>query len=63
MQMLVVYISMVKEWQKTNDLDKKIAYDMRNKIRSLNNLKGISEESQLIKELDSKIIDSISHFR
>ncbi len=56
-------LSMVKEWQKTNDLDKKIAYDMRNKIRSLNNLKGISEESQLIKELDSKIIDSISHFR
>jgi hypothetical protein len=56
-------LSMVKEWQKTSDLDKKIAYDMRNKIRSLNNLKGISEESQLIKELDSKIIDSISHFR
>jgi hypothetical protein len=56
-------LNMVKEWQKTNSLDRKTAYDMRNKIKSLNNLKDIAEESQLIKELDCKIKDSISNFR
>ena len=56
-------LNMVREWQKTNFLDRKIAYDMRNKIRLLNNLKDFSEESPHIKELDEKIKDSISNFR
>lgn len=56
-------IEYIKEMQLKNEINKKQAFEMRNKVRALNQLESASEESELIKELDSKVKDSIMYFR
>lgn len=58
-----VFHKLIKESQELGKLDKKQVYDLRKKIKTINNSKKIADKNDLINELDKRINESVMYYR
>ncbi len=55
-------LTLVKTWQKSGDITKKQAYDLRHKVMELNKARENASGSDLITELDKKIMQIATYY-
>ena len=56
-------LGVIKEWQEIGEINRKQASDLRKQLKALNSKPKLTEKSELIEELDTKIKEAVYHFR